>query len=480
MQEEKKPMTREQYLERLKTTDVVQKKIGQDPHRLQFHLQPPMGWLNDPNGLCQIGDTYHIYFQYTPFNPEGGTGLWGHMTTKDFIHFDEHEPAIFPDSRWDINGAYSGSAFEENGTYYYFYTGNVKYSNQDYDYIQHGREQNVILTTSQDGFIFSEKQCIMTNTDYPEDMSKHVRDPQIVKKNGIYYMLLGARDCKNKGSALLFESTNLLQWKYKLRFTLQQSFGYMWECPNFIEIEDDLYLLACPQGIEQQGDDFANVYQCGYFPLSYKFGEDTYALSSFKQLDRGFDFYAPQVFKDHQNRTILIGWMGMPDSIYGNNITVEQGWQHALTIPRELYRTQNGMLAQRPLEELKALRREKISINFTSKFHIQVPTCFEFIMQLKQSKDFTMMIRESAILTYQCGVFALNMEQCGSGRTERKVKLADIKNIRIISDTSSLEIFINDGMEVFTTRIYDSMKHLSCRLYSAAVEGSIECYTLKK
>ena len=30
-----------------------------------FHLVPPVGWLNDPNGLCQLGDTYHAFFQYS-------------------------------------------------------------------------------------------------------------------------------------------------------------------------------------------------------------------------------------------------------------------------------------------------------------------------------------------------------------------------------------------------------------------------------
>ena len=29
--------------------------IAADPHRQRFHLQPPVGWLNDPNGLCVYG-----------------------------------------------------------------------------------------------------------------------------------------------------------------------------------------------------------------------------------------------------------------------------------------------------------------------------------------------------------------------------------------------------------------------------------------
>ena len=40
--------------------------IAADPHRQQFHLQPPVGWLNDPNGLCVYGGQYHAFFQYGP------------------------------------------------------------------------------------------------------------------------------------------------------------------------------------------------------------------------------------------------------------------------------------------------------------------------------------------------------------------------------------------------------------------------------
>ena len=28
-----------------------------------FHLMAPTGWLNDPNGLCQLGDQSHVFFQ---------------------------------------------------------------------------------------------------------------------------------------------------------------------------------------------------------------------------------------------------------------------------------------------------------------------------------------------------------------------------------------------------------------------------------
>ena len=50
-------------------------------------------------------------------------------------------------------------------------------------------------------------------------------------------MILGARDLSDKGSVVLFKSNDLYHWKYELRFTTQDVFGYMWECPNYVEID---------------------------------------------------------------------------------------------------------------------------------------------------------------------------------------------------------------------------------------------------
>ena len=47
-------------------------------NRLTHHLMPPVGWLNDPNGLCWYKGRYHVFFQYSPFEANGGLKFWGH------------------------------------------------------------------------------------------------------------------------------------------------------------------------------------------------------------------------------------------------------------------------------------------------------------------------------------------------------------------------------------------------------------------
>ena len=36
---------------------------GQRP---MFHITPPFGWMNDPNGMFQLNGTTHVFYQHTP------------------------------------------------------------------------------------------------------------------------------------------------------------------------------------------------------------------------------------------------------------------------------------------------------------------------------------------------------------------------------------------------------------------------------
>lgn len=440
-------MTREEYIKRLDEQKRIQSLMKGDKYLLSYHLAPPSGWLNDPNGLCEIAGINHIYYQYTPFDATWGMKLWGHYTTEDWIKYRDEEPFLFSDVEDDRDGVYSGSAFLKDGEIYFYYTGNVKYVDKDYDYTTAGREQNTIMVTSKDGFTHTAKKTLLKNIDYPSDMSCHVRDPQIFEKDGSYYMVLGARTLQDKGCILIYTSKDLVDWKYHMRVETEEKFGYMWECPNIVELSGEMFLICCPQGVEQRGIDFANVYQCGYFPLKLNLKNKTYKLGEFVELDRGFDIYAPQAFTDETGRKILIGWMGIPDAEYNNEPTVKKGWQHALTLPREL-KSKNGKIYQTPLVEFENLREEEIEFSNSQAENVELKIKFNSCDNLK------VVLRESIEMRYDSGIFTLNLEKCGYGRKERAVKIDTLEELHIFLDRSSIEIFLNSGEQVFSSRCY--------------------------
>ena len=92
--------------------------IEKSPYRQGYHLMPPIGFLNDPNGLCELNGVYHVYYQYAP-EGEGKSKMWGHYSTEDFVTWRSLPPVLFPDSARDANGVYSGSAYVENGITYF-------------------------------------------------------------------------------------------------------------------------------------------------------------------------------------------------------------------------------------------------------------------------------------------------------------------------------------------------------------------------
>lgn len=417
--------------------------------RLNFHLMPPVGWLNDPNGLCRFRDTYHVFYQYAPFDPAGGVKLWGHYESRDLIRWKQRPPALFPDEPFDCHGVYSGSALAEEDGLYLYYTGNVKLAG-DYDYIAAGREHNTVLAYSPDGETFQSKRLLMKNSDYPKNLTCHVRDPKVWKEKGRYYMVQGARTLDDVGEVLLFSSADKLSWTLENTLHAKRPFGYMWECPDLYALDGQTFLAVSPQGVAREETRLQNLYQSGYFPLYGDYAGE-YTLGDFREYDFGFDFYAPQTFQDGDRR-ILVGWMGMPDveNEY-TNPTLALGWQHALTVPRELT-LRDGKLLQRPVEELKRLRGECTRKKAAGT--CELPGLDHFDLEMTADGPFRVTVRGCGEIAWEAGVLRLSFREGGSGRKIRRAKVDNCRNLRILADGSSLEIFANDGETVMTSRYY--------------------------
>lgn len=464
------------YKEETKKAEKKQEQVDRDPNRLALHLMPPVGWLNDPNGLCQFHGEYHVFYQYSPLDANGSMKAWGHYASKDLIHWEQLDVAFFPDQKFDRDGVYSGSAFLKDDRMYLYYTGNVKEPG-DVDLTYEGRQANTVLVTSDDGRIFSEKELLMTNADYPDSYTCHIRDPKVWEQDGCYYMVQGGRkmmvpeagadgnfESTDYGTVLIFQSKDLHHWQFLKDVTTKERFGYMWECPDYFMVDGQHVLSVSPQGLSSEKFRFQNVYQSGYFLLDQEILDGEPDAAAFHEWDMGFDFYAPQTFCDERGRRILIGWAGIGDAEYDNEPTVRQGWQHCLTLPRQIiYR--DGKLLQQPLEELKELRGPQISI------HAQTSTVKPvFELELKAFKeDWFAGIGTGAdalMLRYKDGILSFRITgEAGRGRTSREIKIDNVKNVRMIVDTSIVEIYVNDGETVITSRFYfrDSNRNIETR-----------------
>lgn len=432
--------------------------VSSDKWRLKTHLMAPVGWINDPNGLCFFKGYYHVFFQYSPTTPLGGDKYWGHYISPDMINWTYVGIPFSPDEDFDKNGVYSGCAYVEDDVMHVFYTGNVK-EEGDHDFITSGRQGNVIYVSSTDGIHFSPKKCLLTNKDYPKHYSCHIRDPKVWKEEDIYYMVLGGRTLEDEGSVLVYKSVNLLEWNFAREIQLDCSFGYMWECPDLFVVDDVPVLSVSPQGVEAEAYRFQNVDQSGYFIMQ---GSNIYDFAplGFKEWDLGFDFYAPQTFVDNHGRRIMYGWIGLPAMDYINP-TVNKGWQHCLSMPRHI-EVYNGKLIQNPVKEFQALRGKQIT-NEDLENSVELIPYEAFISDIDEETNVDIEISSGLDLKYNAKnrTFAMEFKNhIGYGRDIRITKIDSLKNVRVFADTSCVEVYLNQGEYVFTSRYYPAQSSI--------------------
>lgn len=438
-----------------------------DSYRLQFHLTPSQGLLNDPNGFVEYDGTYHLFYQWNPYAPTHERKHWGHYTSKDLARWDRQQPVLSPENWYDKNGCYSGSAIVVDHSLFLFYTGNVKD-------LEGRRFTYQCRAVSSDGITFQKEGPILP---LPSGYTSHFRDPKVWKRNGTWYMVVGAQGKDYTGKVAFFSSTDFTNWSHHGSIAGSfvnglDYFGYMWECPDLFYLDGKDILLVSPQGMEAEGDLYNNLYQSGYFTGTLNYENKTYKHGGFTELDYGFDFYAPQTMLDSKGRRIMIAWMGMPEETEKYHPTLLNNWIHAMTIPREL-KLVNGALQQHPVEELKLLRNNQQTYHHSSlsnegvNFPLSEGKTLEIFLECPHA-SFTMNIRNTAEIHYDVFQQTFIFERISLKNTqkeERKTTVKELKTLHIFLDTSSIEIFINNGEYVFTSRFFPSEKHQKLALH---------------
>ena len=64
-------------------------------------------------------------------------------------------------------------------------------------------------------------------------------------------------------------------------------------------------------------------------------------------------------------------------------------------------------------------------------------------------------------------------EIAGAGRNKRKAKVSELNNIRILADTSAVELYLNDGEIVFSTRYYPDHEDLQLKVKGGKFRGNL-------
>lgn len=445
---------------------VVRKGLMGDPHRPLYHFLPPANWMNDPNGLIQWKGQYHLFYQYNPYSPIHERIHWGHAVSSDLVHWLDLPIALTPTAgRADVYGCWSGCAIDNQGTPTLLY--NAAYP------------QVVCLATSSDDLLTWDYYPGNPVIDGPPaDVQAatrgNFRDPFVWKEGAYWYMLMGSMKEGVGGLILLYRSLNLTTWDYLHPLLVGDVSnsqpvwtGTMWECPNFLTFGEQRVLLFSVQ-------DAANSL---LYPLymTGTFRDEHFHSQSQGRVAHGGYFYAPQVFRDEQGRTIMWGWL-MEGR--GTSLSVKVGWSGVMSLPILVTPLPGGKLGLAPAPELATLRKknwhyEELELGATRNvLHTAIrEDCLEIRAECEADQDGEFGFRllcsldgqEQTWLVYQAETRGVTLEREQSSMNadvdlencsaELAVDADEVLQFHIFLDHSVIEVFVN-GCCYLASRVY--------------------------
>lgn len=457
--------------------------------RQTYHLMGPCGWINDPNGLIFYKGQYHFFYQFHPYCAFWGQMHWGHAVSDDLLHWTHLPVALAPSEPYDDHpqgGCFSGSAIEKDGKLYLLYTGTANHGN--------GFVQTQNVAVSDDGIHFMKYEGNPV-IDVPEGIpTDFFRDPKVWEHDGLYYMVVGAQK-DGKAQALLYRSEDLLHWEFfSVLHESRGEWGFMWECSDFFPIADKWVYLCSPMGAGER----TTVYFVGDF--DYATGRFTYDVTG--EADWGFDFYAPQTFLDGQGRRIAVGWANGWDWMpfwkdWGP--TYQEGWCGAFSVPREVRLTDDGKLAFLPVAEVKSLRVNAVTmpellltsgqmqslqagdgVHFELKFTIDLESTTARSVDLAlRSGNGREVVCTFDIDKSEVRVNRDNADGWSKGTSRGLLAMWGRTQLEVdvLGDTSSLEIFVDQGNVVHSMNVFAPVEQNGIVL--SAHDGDVRIVSLE-
>lgn len=429
----------------------------------KIHFKAPNCWINDPNGFIWYKGWYHLFYQCFPYSAHWGRMHWGHAVSKDLVNWEEKGIALFPSKTDDRSGCFSGSAIEYKDKMYIYYTG-VNYTEEDPENINCCINDTFtaaqLMITSEDGMKFDnitdKKTVIPPIEDKKIGDKNHTRDPKVWRGKDAWYMVLGSTVDKN-GRLLFYKSSDLKTWQY-LNYCEKDGFGWMWECPDFFEVDGKGVTIFSPMGFFNDGNGYDSVAVC----MLSSFDENTGKMElseNYQLFDYGIDLYAPQSTTDKDGNRVVIAWARMPEAV----ITEKGEWCGMMCIPR-IVDVKNNHVYIRPHTNVKN--------SFVTKLSAPKKSGYMLKTTLKNGESinvggYVIKRENDKITTDRSKVFNVK----GNYRLIAETPVInDGYELEIYVDEHLVEVFINNGEYVISNVVYGLTEEITGKnydLYSA-------------
>ena len=460
-----------------------------EPHRLKLHFSPKGKWMNDPNGLFQANQRYHLFYQYYPDSTVWGPMHWGHATSTDLLHWDHQPIALYPDS---LGYIFSGSAVIDSSNTSGF--GNA------------GKSPVVAIFTHHDpkgekkGTSTYQYQSIAYSLDEGQTWTKYAGNP-VLKNPGIkdfrdpkvswhkpskkWIMSLATLD-----RITFYSSPNLKDWTKESEFGEKSgAHGGVWECPDLFtlynEKDEEVWVLLVSINPGGPNGGSATQYFTGQFDGKTFTPYDTIT----RWIDYGPDNYAGVTWSNTGSQKIFIGWMSNWD--YGQKVPTAN-WRSAMTLPRELslervgqqYFVRSWFTSSLYSEMNEQIRLENVdakNYDVTAKTgKLTGPAIFTVISGKIESFSVTLSnaAGEQLVVGYDKAANNYFIDRTKSGKvdfeqrfasrsTAPRVRRDSAINLTLVIDNASVEVFADEGLPMMTAIFFPTSNYTDIKLQSA-------------
>ncbi len=456
-----------------------QDSLYREKDRPQVHFTASRGWMNDPNGLIYYNGEYHLFFQHNPYGWQWGNMHWGHAVSKDLIHWQQLNEALYPYLE-DLTSARGDSPFSGSAVIDPLNTAGFR---------RDGIDPMIAVYTST-----GRGECLKISYDNGRTFEEYSgnpvlkhngRDPKVFwyEPGGHWVMVVWESGMPKKLSNgeevslrehSIYTSSDLKNWKY------QSGISGFFECPELFELPVEgepgnrKWIMYDAHGRYIVGDFDGKVFKTEQHFTKYEHG--------------GGYFYASQTFNNTPDgRRIQIGW--------GRNITQPgMPFNQPQLMPCELKlrRTFSGYrLCPVPVREIDVLKKDTKSLNDklvssgeSVKMPVNADKPLHILLEIERGDaPVTLNILGFEIKFDNEWIFEATYPDAGEKASERPagpfppptveppviyVPGSDIFKVEAIVDKNILEFFVNDG-ELYHVSAFNSKKEPSV---SAGITGS--------
>lgn len=428
---------------------------AQEPLRPALHFSPFSHWMNDPNGLCKIGDTYHLFYQFHPHSTEWGPMHWGHAISDDLYHWRHYPVFLQPEQNLEAlgatGGAFSGTAFQaSDGSTRFYFTERLP----AYDLYAGYRE---VQKCARPGRWLDKVESVKhVLSDLPKGVSCDFRDPKVWFDNQQqrYLMLLGAA-VDNDPAVLLFTSPNGDDWVfdhvlYRADKTFSQHGGRCVECPDFFPLGDKWVLIMGIVGYTEPESGRHNL----LYALTGEFSDGRFTPDekALQTLDFGTDFYALQTFRDGE-KTIGFAWLYN----WASKKTTDSVYNGEMSLPRQFVLNRAGQVCMQPVlppDSCVIQQQEHVSACSEGRLPLLVDAWQSFSLQLKGSEInyllLTVQDENGQQIALRYSEEMLTLQAVGLDDLRYSVHMGELNELELFFDAGIVEVFANQGSQCGT------------------------------